>query len=152
KSDDPLHDGGRHFVFQNPDGYDFFLHMGSVARGGQALFKDAVPVWKEFLSHPNYDSFWQERNIRPHLKNVHCSVMTVGGWFDAEDLFGALETYRWTQCFNPGTTNMLVMGPWAHGDWGKKDGDKLGNVSFHAKTAEFYRAHIELPFFRRYLK
>ncbi len=152
KSEDPLHDGGRGFVYHNPDGYDFFLHMGSLAQADQTLFKSAVPVWTEFLAHPNYDSFWQARNIRPHLKNVHCAVMTVGGWFDAEDLFGALETYRWTQRLNPGTKNMLVMGPWAHGEWGKKDGDKLGNVSFHAKTAEFYRTYIELPFFRRYLK
>lgn len=152
KSDDPMHDGGRHFIYHNPDGYDFFLRMGSLVQGSQTLFKEAMPVWKEFLAHPNYDSFWQARNIRPHLKNVHCAVMTVGGWFDAEDLFGTLETYRSTQCFNPGTSNMLVMGPWAHGGWGREEGDKLGSISFHAKTAEFYRTHIELPFFRRYLK
>ena len=152
KSDDPLHDGGRHFIFNNPDGYDFFLRMGPLGNSDTVLFKGKVSVWTEFLSHPNYDSFWQARNIRPHLKNIHCAVMTVGGWFDAEDLFGSLETYRWTQRLNPGLTNLLVMGPWAHGEWGRKDGDKLGDISFHAKTAEFYRAHIELPFFRRFLK
>jgi putative CocE/NonD family hydrolase len=152
KSDDPLHDGGRHFVFNNPDGYDFFLRMGSVGNSDTVLFKGAVPVWTEFLAHPNYDSFWQARNIRPNLKNIHCAVMNVGGWFDGEDLFGSLETYRWTRRQNPGLTNLLVMGPWAHGEWGRLAGDKLGNISFHAKTAEFYRAHIELPFFRRFLK
>jgi len=78
--------------------------------------------------------------------------MTVGGWYDAEDLFGALETYRWTERQNPGITNVLVMGPWAHGDWGRKDGDKLGDIVFHAKTSEFYRERIELPFFRHFLK
>ena len=78
--------------------------------------------------------------------------MTVGGWFDGEDLFGPLETYRWTERQNPGITNLLVMGPWAHGDWGGKAGDKLGDISFHAKTAEFYREKIELPFFRHFLK
>jgi putative CocE/NonD family hydrolase len=152
KSDDPLHDGGRHFVFNNPDGYDFFLRMGPVGNSDTVLFKGAVPVWTEFLAHPNYDSFWQARNIRPNLKNIHCAVMNVGGWFDGEDLFGSLETYRWTRQQNPGLTNLLVMGPWAHGEWGRLAGDKLGNISFHAKTAEFYRAHIELPFFRRFLK
>jgi len=45
-----------------------------------------------------------------------------------------------------------VMGPWAHGDWGRGTGEKLGPVSFHAKTAEYYREKIELPFFRHYLK
>jgi hypothetical protein len=78
--------------------------------------------------------------------------MTVGGWYDAEDLFGALETYRWTERLNPGITNLLVMGPWAHGDWGRKDGDKLGDIDFHSKTSDFYRDKIELPFFRHFLK
>jgi putative CocE/NonD family hydrolase len=96
KSDDPLHDGGRHFIFNNPDGYDFFLRMGPLGNSDTVLFKGAIPVWTEFLAHPNYDSFWQARNIRPHLKNIHCAVMNVGGWFDGEDLFGSLETYRWT--------------------------------------------------------
>ncbi len=152
KSDDPLHDGGRNFVFNNPDGYDFFLRMGPLANSDTVLFKSAIPAWTEFLAHPNYDAFWQARNIRPHLKNIHCAVMTVGCWFDGEDLFGALETYRWAERQNPGITNLLVMGPWAHGDWGRKDGEKLGNIKFHAKTAAFYREHIELPFFRQFLK
>jgi putative CocE/NonD family hydrolase len=67
-------------------------------------------------------------------------------------LFGPLEIYRATERMNPGITNVLVMGPWAHGDWGRKEGDKLGDINFHAKTAEFYREKIELPFFRRFLK
>ncbi len=152
KSDDPLRDGGKRFVFNNPDGYDFFLRMGPLANSDTVLFKSAIPAWTEFLAHPNYDAFWQARNIRPHLKNIRCAVMTVGGWFDGEDLFGALETYRAAERQNAGITNLLVMGPWAHGDWGSKDGDKLGNVKFHAKTAAFYREHIELPFFRQFLK
>ena len=78
--------------------------------------------------------------------------MTVGGWFDAEDLFGTLETYRWTERQNPGINNTLVMGPWSHGGWSRSDGETLGPVNFKAKTAEYYREHIELPFFRHYLK
>src|SRR5208283_1508680 len=79
-------------------------------------------------------------------------VLTVGGWFDAEDLFGALETYRWTGRLNPAITNELVMGPWAHGEWGHGSGDALGANRFHAKTAEYYREKIQLPFFRHFLK
>ena len=65
--------------------------------------------------------------------------MTVGGWFDAEDLFGTLAVYNETERLNPGITNMLVMGPWAHGDWSRADGDHLGNVDFDAKTSQYYR-------------
>ncbi len=152
KVEDPTREDIRPFHFGTPDGYDFYLRMGPLANSDARLLKGRSPEWKEFLSHPTYDAFWQERNIRPHLKNVKCAVMTVGGWFDAEDLFGALETYRWTESQNPGIKNVLIMGPWAHGDWGRGTGEKLGNVNFHAKTAEFYREKIELPFFRYYLK
>jgi hypothetical protein len=152
KVEDPLHDVIKNFNFKTPDGYDFFLRMGPLANSDTVLMKGRSPEWTEFLTHPTYDAFWQARNVRPHLKNVRCAVMTVGGWYDAEDLFGPLEVYRNTERMNPGITNLLVMGPWAHGDWGGKDGDKLGDISFRAKTGEFYREKIELPFFRHFLK
>ena len=152
KLDDPLHENSKPFNFKTPDGYEFFLGMGPLANSDKVLLKGRSPEWTEFLEHSTYDAFWQARNTRPHLKNVHCAVMTVGGWYDAEDLFGSLETYRWTERQNPGITNLLVMGPWGHGDWGKQDGETLGDISFHAKTAEFYREKIELPFFRHFLK
>ena len=152
KVEDPLHEEFKSYNFKTPDGYDFFLRMGPLANSDTVLLKGRAPEWTEFLKHPTYDAFWQARNIRPHLKNVHCAVMTVGGWYDAEDLFGPLEIYRNTERLNPGITNVLVMGPWAHGGWGRGDGDKLGDINFRAKTSEFYREKIELPFFRRFLK
>lgn len=151
-AEDPLHEDLKPFNFKTPDGYDFFLRMGPLGNSDTLLLKGRSPEWTEFLKHPTYDAFWQARNIRPHLKNVRCAVMTVGGWYDAEDLFGPLETYRWTERQNPGITNVLVMGPWAHGAWGRGDGDKLGDINFRAKTSEFYREKIELPFFRHFLK
>jgi putative CocE/NonD family hydrolase len=152
KVEDRLHDDIKPFNFKTPDGYDFFLRMGPLGNSDTLYLKGRAPEWNEFLAHPTYDAFWQARNVRPHLKNVRCAVMTVGGWYDAEDLFGPLEVYRSTERQNPGITNMLVMGPWAHGDWGRLDGDKLGDINFRAKTGEFYREKIELPFFRHFLK
>lgn len=151
RAEDPLHEDLKPFNFKTPDAYDFFLRMGPLANS-IPLMKDLGKQWAEFLAHPTYDDYWKARNIRPHLKNVHCAVMTVGGWFDAEDLFGPLETYRWTERQNPGITNVLVMGPWTHGQWGRGDGDKVGDVNFRAKTSEYYRQKIEVPFFRRFLK
>ncbi len=150
--EDPLHEQAKGFHFPTPDGYDFFLRMGSLEQSDAKYFKGCSAAWTEFLAHPDYDAWWQARNIRPHLRNVHCAVMTVGGWYDAEDLFGALETYRCTERQNPGITNILVMGPWSHGEWGRGVGETLGAVSFHAKTSEYYREKIELPFFRHFLK
>jgi putative CocE/NonD family hydrolase len=86
------------------------------------------------------------------MDNVRCAVLNVGGWYDAEDPAGPLLIYRSVEQKNPGTTNMLVMGPWSHGGWSRGPGDRLGNVSFAVKTSEFFREQIQFPFFMHYLK
>ena len=140
------------FDHGTPDGYAFFLKLGPLSNVNMRYFKNDVPFWNEIMQHGTFDQFWQERNLRPHLKNIKPAVMTVGGWFDAENLFGALETYKNVEAMSPGATNVLVMGPWSHGGWSRSDGAKLGPVPFSSKTAEFYREHIEFPFFQYYLK
>ena len=37
--------------------------------------------------------------------------MTVGGWFDAEDLYGTFNTYQAIEKQNPGIFNVMVIGP-----------------------------------------
>ena len=104
------------------------------------------------MQHANYDDFWTARNLRPHLKNIRPAVMTVGGWFDAENIYGALETYKNVESSSPGTTNVLVMGPWRHGGWAQDDGSSLGPIPFNTKTAAHFREQIEFPFFQYFLK
>jgi putative CocE/NonD family hydrolase len=136
----------------NENGYNFFLKLGTLSAINDKYFKNDVPFWTEMTEHANYDEYWQARDIRRHLKNIKPAVMTVGGWFDAEDLFGALNTYKQIERDNPGANNTLVMGPWFHGGWSRSDGDKLGFVEFGSKTAVFYREEIEFPFFNYWLK
>src|SRR5262245_27583778 len=114
--------------------------------------KDASPFWKEMMSHPNRDEFWQKRALMPHLKNVAPAVMVVTGWYDAEDLYGSFKCYQAIEKQNPKVNNVLVVGPWHHGGWASVPGDKLGPISFGSKTGAFYRQEIELPFFEKYLK
>jgi putative CocE/NonD family hydrolase len=140
------------FDYGTPDGYTFFLEMGTLANANKKYFKDDVAFWNEMLGHSNYDDFWKARNLRPHLKNIKPAVMTVGGWFDAENLYGALETYRCVEAASPGATNVLVMGPWLHGGWSRSDGASLGPISFNSSTSAYYREHFEFPFFQYHLK
>jgi putative CocE/NonD family hydrolase len=140
------------FDHETPDGYDFFLKMGPLPNADARYYKGDVPFWNEVMDHPNYDDFWKSRNLRPHLKEIRPAVMTVGGWFDAENLFGALETYKQIETSSPNTTNILVMGPWVHGGWSGGEGETLGHANFNAKTAVFYREQIEFPFFEFHLK
>jgi len=149
---EPTSKSGPRFEHGTPDGYRFFLDMGSLANANAKYFKDDVAFWNEVMQHGTYDEFWQSRNLRPHLKNIRPAVMTVGGWFDAENLFGALQTYKSIEANSPDASNILVMGPWNHGGWGRADGQSLGVVQFNAKTSLFFREQIELPFFEFHLK
>jgi uncharacterized protein len=143
---------GPRFRHGTPDGYEFFLRMGSLANVNRRYFKDGIPFWNEMMQHGTYDDFWQARDIRRHLNQIKPAVMTVGGWYDAENLFGALETYKHVEAASPGIKNMVVMGPWRHGGWAGGEGSSLAHVPFHTKTAEYYREKIEFPFFQFYLK
>lgn len=148
----PTTQGNGGFDHGTPDGYQFFLELGPLAEVNQRYFDGEVAFWDDLVAHPNYDEFWQARNILPHLRNVAPAVMTVGGWFDAEDLYGPLKIYRAVEQHNPHAFNILVMGPWSHGGWARTDGDRMGNISFGDKQSLFYRDRIERAFFNAFLK
>jgi putative CocE/NonD family hydrolase len=143
---------GLPFEFGTPDSYEFYLHAGSLASLDQKYLKGKNPLFSDQIYHDTHDTFWQSRDLSRHMKNVKCAVMTVGGWFDAEDLSGPFKTYNAVEFSNPGTANTLVVGPWVHGGWSRSDGDHLGDVKFNAKTGAFFRASIQFPFFEHYLK
>ncbi len=135
------------------DNYKFYLEMGALPNFKTKYLGDSVTFWNDMMSHPNYDEFWKGMNIRPHLTNVKPAVLTVGGFFDAEDAFGAQAVYKAIEKQNPQSTkNMLVLGPWYHGGWERADGDFLGDINFGTKTSVWFRENVELPFFNHYLK
>jgi putative CocE/NonD family hydrolase len=140
------------FKFPTPDGYQFYLDMGPLKNANKKYLHGKIPFWNQIMAHGTYDEFWKTRNILPHLRNIKPAVMVVGGWFDTENLYGALHTYQAIEQNNPGIVNILVMGPWFHGGWVRSDGSRLGDISFGAKTGEYYIKNIELPFFNYYLK
>ncbi|HTW31008.1 MAG TPA: CocE/NonD family hydrolase [Candidatus Sulfotelmatobacter sp.] len=139
------------FDWGTKSAYDFYLKAGPI--GNLRKYLDGrSELWDDQVKHDTYDEYWKVRNLAPHIKNVHCAVLTVGGWFDAEDLQGPFSTFHAVEKNNPGTVNTLVVGPWVHGGWYRYDGQHLGRVEFAANTAEFYRKHILFPFFEQYLK
>ena len=140
------------FEAEVQDGYDFFLAMGPLKNADAKWFRGKVPYWNVLASHPNYDGYWQARNVLPQLRKVAPAVLTVGGWFDQEDLNGPLQIYRAIERQNPGVENALVMGPWSHGGWARGDGEKLGHVRFGGKQSAWYRDQVEFPFFERHLR
>jgi hypothetical protein len=148
----PEHQTGPRFSHGTPDGYRFFLEMGPLANANKKYFKDEIRLWNEWMQHGDYDEYWKAQNVPQHLKNVRPAVLTVGGWFDSEDLYGPLKIYQAIEQHNPQTWNALVMGPWCHGCWARRDGSSLGNLRFGSDTSLFYRENIELVFFNYHLK
>lgn len=148
-------DSGPGFGFTlpgNDDAFANFLALGPLSEITRRFFATTDGLWRDFVSHPDYDDFWQARALPEQMRDVRCAVLTVGGWYDAEDCWGALNLYQATEARNPKIVNALVMGPWTHGMWAGADGSRLGDATFGANTSRFFQDEIEAPFFERFLR
>jgi uncharacterized protein len=139
------------FDYGTPDGYRFFLAMGSAANALK-YFADDVPTYRDHMEHGTYDEYWRARNVPKDLDHIAHPVLIVASWFDAQDFYGPFRMYRALKEKNPANKTTLAVGPWTHGGWSRGAGDVLGDISFGTKTADYYRTRIELPFFNFYLK
>ena len=139
------------FDFGTKDAYEFYLNVGPTSNLSKYL-KGTSGLFDDQMNHDTYDDYWKVRDLAPHMKNIHCAVLTVGGWFDAEDLQGPFSTFHAIDKNNSGIFNALVVGPWVHGGWYRYDGNHLGRVQFDVNTGDYYRKNILFPFFEQYLK
>ena len=140
------------FDFGTPDSYRFYLDAGSLANMETKYLKGSNWLYVDQMKHDTYDSYWQERDLSRHMKNIKCAVLVVGGWYDAEDLEGPYRTFEAISKSNPETPTTLVEGPWVHGGWARGDGSHLGDIQFNAKTSAYFQSNIQFPFFEHYLK
>jgi len=140
----------RPFRIVTQDNYDYYLKMGALPNFTK-LGGDSIKFWSDMMNHPNLDAWWKARDARSGIKNVKPAILITGGLFDAEDGYGAWNTYKALIKQSPATTSKMVIGPWYHGQWASKDGTHLGNVNFGSNTSEYYQ-NLEVPFFNYYLK
>lgn len=133
------------------DKYKWYLENGNPAQLTEK-FAGTDGIWRDLMEHGTYDEYWQSRDLPHSMRNVHCAVMTVGGWFDAEDCWGALHTYKGTEAQNPRAFNTLVMGPWYHGMWAGPAGSRFGDMDWGQPTSTYYQDNIEFPFFDAFLR
>ncbi|MET1257860.1 CocE/NonD family hydrolase [Flagellimonas sp. DF-77] len=150
------------------DQYQFFLNAGPLENLNTFFEYETADTpklrpegmtddffWNELKEHPNYDALWQSRGLIQHLDKTdsHVATMIVGGWFDAEDLYGPLETYKNIEKHNEGAYNTMVFGPWDHGRWARRSERNLvGNYYFGDSISTFYQDQIETKFFHHFLK
>ena len=148
----PGPDASYPFSMGTPDAYAFYLGLGPLGPSTRKIMDPATaPLWQEILTHPAYDDFWKARNVRPHLHDVKAAVLTVGGFYDTEDIHGPWWVYSGIEKLTPSADNHVIVGPWSHGGWSRGDDDVLGSLRWKYKTGPYYRDSVEYPFFAHYL-
>ena len=140
------------FKFPTYDTYQWYLELGSLANVNKSVLKGKIPTWNDFVAHPNDDAFWQRQTLIPALTQVTMPTLNVAGWWDQEDFYGPVVIYERLEQFDRDHKNFLVVGPWNHGGWNAREGDRLGNIDFGSPTSKYFRDSIQAPFFAFYLK
>ncbi|MEO8881788.1 MAG: CocE/NonD family hydrolase [Gemmatimonadaceae bacterium] len=140
------------FDFGVPDVYDWYLNLGSLSHANEKALHDQAPTWNNFVSHPNYDAFWQTQAVAPYLDRVKVPTLNIAGWWDQEDFFGPIKIYETLEPHDTQHLNYLVVGPWNHGGWSASEGQKLGPIDFGEPASANFRRNIEAPWFAYWLK
>jgi uncharacterized protein len=134
------------------DAYKFYLDLGPLKNVDAKYWHGRVEHWNDVVAHPDYDAWWKARALPAHLKRVKCATLFVGGWYDAEDMYGPFADFKAIERLDPGTPNSIVIGPWSHGGWSRGVFDHFGGEEFGQRTGDWYRENVFKPFFDFYLK
>ena len=140
------------FSFDQSDTYDWYLKLGGLANVNSRYLHGAIPTWNDFVSHPNYDEFWQRQAATPYMDRVNIPTLSVAGWWDQEDFYGPVTIYEALEHHDTNHHNYLVAGPWNHGGWSAPEGQKLGAIDFGSPTSLYFRQHVLAPWFAYWLK
>lgn len=133
------------------DGFDYFLERGSFAEDVKKSGSKLLPTWKLFLDHPAYDTVWSSRGVEHDLHAVTVPTLSVGGYYDQEDMYGPQEEYDVLEPHDDHHENFLVLGPWRHGYWSSSS-QHLGNLNYGEPIGKEFRERIEAKFFGHNLK
>lgn len=132
--------------------YEWYLKAGPLGSYDEKFLQGRIPYWNELMANSTLNDYWKERALWRSMTDVKCAVLTVGGWYDKENMYGALSVYSAVERQNPGIKNVLVMGPWSHGQWAGGNGSSLADLAFGSRTGQWFQENVEFPFFERYLR
>jgi putative CocE/NonD family hydrolase len=134
------------------DPFDWYLSFPSLEALTDSFDLLRVPTWRRFVEHPAYDGEWQGRAFQRLVTGLSVPTLTVGGWWDQEDLYGPQATYTTLERYDGADVNVLAIGPWSHGQWSGGSAASLGTLRFASATADSFRLGIEAPWFAYWLK
>lgn len=137
--------------FPTHDQYSYYLKHTPIAALGEKYYSDNF-FWQNIKKHPNYDEFWQKRNIAQYLDDIKPAVLFVGGFFDAEDLYGPFTSYAKIEKTSD-NYNTIAFGPWSHGDWAHMvKRQAVGNIYFGDYINRDFQKNVVTVFFNHFLK
>lgn len=139
------------FPYDQIDTYEFFLDLGPLANMNRDYLRDRSPTWNHFVRHDSYDEYWKKGGTLQHLNSLEVPTLNVVGWWDAENLGGALDIYDQLESTKDHEKSWLVVGPWSHGQWARGPSDHLGEYDFGSDLTSYYQRDIEAPFFKSLL-
>lgn len=140
------------FPYDQVDTYEFFLDLGPLANMNARYLHDVSPTWNNFMAHARYDEYWQQGGTLQHLTAATVPTLHVVGWWDAENLGGALDIYDRMEPLDAQGHSKIVVGPWSHGQWSRAAQTHLGRYQFGSDTSEYYQRQIEAPWFAAHLR
>ena len=131
----------------------WYARLGVLSNANEKYFHGKIPTWNDFVSHPNYDAFWQKQAFQSSIvQATTVPNLNVAGWWDQEDFYGPAKVYELHEKHDKKNLNYFVAGPWNHGGWRRPDGSKLGDIPFDSNTSKYFREQIEAPWFAYWLK
>jgi putative CocE/NonD family hydrolase len=134
------------------DTFDWYRSFPTLDSLGKAVGAMRWPTWKRFTEHPAYDAMWQARSVPRTLTTTTVPTLTVGGWWDQEDMYGPQATYKALEKGDAAHRNFIAIGPWYHGQWYDNPGDSLGGAKFGSHTGDYFRKEIQARWFAWWLK
>jgi putative CocE/NonD family hydrolase len=136
------------------DDYEGVLRAGSTADYAKQFGLDQLNFTRKIFEHPAYDSYWQHQALDKILakRPLKVPTMTVVGYWDQEDIYGAYASYAAVEPQDTANNkNFLVVGPWRHSGV-NAEGSGLGVFKFTGDTALEFRRDVMQPFLDQYLK
>lgn len=141
---------GPHTMAGGPDSLKFdemqrHLPLSDMQRlaGRNAQF------YKDWIAHPDYDSYWKVLNAEEKMDQIRVPAHTFGGWFD---IFSQGTLRGYSLLSKKGATaaarqqSHMVIGPWGHGSsqkYGDLDFGPHAHVDQHALELQWFDFHLK---------
>ena len=131
------------------DTYDWYLQLGPLSNVTRSTSTGRSRPGRRSSPTRRTTPTGRPARCSGSLKAPAVPTLTVGGWWDQEDRYGPLATYKALERGDTAHRNFLVMGPWNHGGW-RADGPADAGGGWGTQDA--YLRDVEAPWFAYYLK